>query len=89
MEPSIKLAIYALCVFTSVACTVLLLRSYARTGARLLLWTALCFVGLSLNNIILFVDVLVVPHIDLSPWRTLAAFAGVSVLLYGFIWETE
>lgn len=89
MEPTIKLAIYALCVFTSVACTVLLLRSYARTGARLLLWTALCFVGLSLNNIVLFFDVLVVPHIDLSPWRTLAAFAGVLVLLYGFIWETE
>lgn len=89
MEATIKLAIYALCVFTSVACTVLLLRSYARTGARLLLWTALCFVGLSVNNVFLFLDVLVVPHIDLSAWRTLAAFAGVSVLLYGFIWETE
>ena len=89
MEATIKLAIYALCVFTSIACTVLLLRSYARTGARLLLWTALCFVGLSLNNIVLFFDVLVVPNIDLSAWRTLTSFAGVSVLLYGFIWETE
>lgn len=89
MEVSIKLIIYSLCVFTSVACTVLLLRSYARTGARLLLWTALCFVGLSLNNIVLFLDVLVIPRIDLSPWRTLTAFAGVAVLLYGFIWETE
>lgn len=89
MEASIKLIVYSLCVFTSVACTVLLLRSYARTGARLILWTALCFVGLSLNNIVLFIDVLVIPQIDLSPWRTLMAFAGVAVLLYGFIWETE
>lgn len=89
VEPTIKSVIYGLSVFTSVACTVLLLRSYARTGARLLLWTALCFVGLSLNNIILFFDVRVIPYTDLSPWRTLAAFAGVSVLLYGFIWETE
>lgn len=88
VEPTIKSLIYVLSVFTSVACTVLLLRSYARTGARLLLWTALCFVGLSLNNVILFFDVRIV-NVDLSPWRTLAAFVGVAVLLYGFIWETE
>lgn len=89
MEQEIKLIIYSLCVFTSVACTVLLLRSYAHSGVRLLLWTALCFVGLSVNNLILFIDVLVIPQVDLSPWRTLSAFAGLSVLLYGFIWETE
>ena len=34
----------------------LLFRGYARSGLRLLLWSALCFVCLTLNNVLLFVD---------------------------------
>ncbi|MEO8217608.1 MAG: DUF5985 family protein [Acidobacteriota bacterium] len=80
--------IYALCALTSVTCAVLLLRGYFRNKVRLLLWSGLCFVGLGLNNVLLFIDVRVVPDVDLSVWRTLPALIGIAVLLYGLIWET-
>lgn len=81
--------VYALCALTSLACSVLLLRGYARNRVRLLLWSGLCFAGLALNNIILLVDLRVVPGIDLSVWRTLPALAGIVILLYGLVWETR
>ena len=81
--------VYALCALTSLACAVLLLRGYARNRVRLLLWSGLCFAGLALNNIILLVDLRVVPAIDLSVWRTLPALAGVVILLYGCIWDAD
>jgi len=58
--------VYVLCALTSLACTALLLRSYAETRVRLLLWSGLCFAGLALNNVILFVDKVVAPDVDLS-----------------------
>lgn len=81
--------VYALCALTSLACAVLLLRGYAASHARLLLWSGLCFTGLALNNILLLVDKRLVPAVDLSLWRTLPAVAGVALLLYGLIWETR
>jgi hypothetical protein len=80
--------IYVLCAVTSAACAWLLLRGYRDTGARLLLWSGLCFVGLALNNILLFIDLNVVPAYDLSTWRTLPAVIGVSLLLYGLVWDS-
>jgi hypothetical protein len=85
-----KFALYLLAALTSISCMVLLFRGYARNGARLLLWSALCFVGLSVNNVLLFFDFVIFPtQLDLRPWRLLAALAGVLFLLYAFIWETE
>jgi hypothetical protein len=81
--------VYALCSATSIACTVLLLRGYRRSRVRLLLWSGLCFAGLALNNVLLFVDVRVVPQTDLSLVRSIPALAGVAVLLFGMIWETR
>jgi len=83
--------LYLMAVLTCLACTVLLARSYAHTGVRLLLWSTLCFVCLSINNILLFFDLVVfaAPEIDLRPWRLAAALAGLMFLLYGFIWEAE
>ncbi|HET7711543.1 MAG TPA: DUF5985 family protein [Thermoanaerobaculia bacterium] len=81
--------VYALCALTSVACAALLLRAYVRRRVRLLLWSGLCFTGLALNNVLLFVDVRVVPDVDLSIWRTIPAVIGVALLLYGLIWETR
>jgi hypothetical protein len=78
-----------LAVLTSIACTVLLLRAYAANGVRLLLWSGLCFVFLSLNNILLFLDVVIFPDFDLRPYRLIAALVGLAFLLYGFIWEAE
>jgi hypothetical protein len=86
---SVGSIVYALCALTSIGCAFLLLRGYARSRVRLLFWSGLCFVGLALNNIMLFIDLRVVPEIDLSLWRTLPAIAGVAVLLYGLIWEAS
>ncbi|HEY2828743.1 MAG TPA: DUF5985 family protein [Thermoanaerobaculia bacterium] len=80
-------AVYALCALTSIACAVLLLRGYARSRVRLLLWSGLCFVGLALNNVVLFVDVRMLPATDLSLIRTIPAVAGIAILIYGLIWE--
>ena len=81
--------VYALCALTSLACAVLLLRGYLNTRVRLLLWAGLCFAGLALNNILLFIDFRVVPEVDLSLWRSLPAVAGIVLLLYGLVWETR
>jgi hypothetical protein len=81
------LAIYLLCALTSVLCTALLARAYLRTRVRLLLWTGSCFAGLALNNLLLFVDLVVVPEVDLSLARSLAAFVGLGSLVIGLVWE--
>ena len=82
--------LYVLALVTSLACMVLLFRAYAASGMRLLLWSALCFVGLSVNNVLLFFDLVVFPtEVDLRPYRLLSALAGLLFLLYGFIWESE
>jgi len=82
-------AVYLLCLFTSLTCAVLLVRSYLRTRTRLLLWSAACFVLLALNNLLLVTDLLLIPDIDLSLARKLTLLAAVGVLLVGFIWEAE
>ncbi len=82
-------AVYILCAATSIACALLLWRGYARSGARLLLWSALCFVGLALNNVVLFVDLILLPNFDLRHLRTGCALAGLAVMLYGLIKDSE
>lgn len=80
--------VYALCGATSLLCAFLLARSYARTRTRLLMWSMLCFVGLAINNILLFVDLVVLPvEIDLRPLRGVAASTAMLLLVVGLIWE--
>jgi uncharacterized membrane protein len=86
----LKPAVFLLCFATCLVCLILLARSYRRTRMRLLLWSAICFVFLSLNNLLLFVDVVVFPvEVDLLPYRQLTTLMGLGVLLYGFIWEAD
>lgn len=82
-------AIFALCALTSLACAVLLLRSYRHSRVRLLLWSGVCFAGLFLNNLLLIVDVNLAPTVDLSVWRSLPAVLGIGALVYGLVWEPE
>jgi hypothetical protein len=81
-------AIYVLCALTSIACAFLLLRGYSQSRVRLLFWSGLCFAGFALNNILLILDLSVLPDVDLEMWRTLPALAGVSLLIYGLVWES-
>jgi Family of unknown function (DUF5985) len=81
--------IYALCTLTSLTCAWMLLRSFMHNRYRLLFWSGLYFVGLSANNLLVVLDKLVFPSVDLLTWRLMAALVSVLLLLYGLIWEDE
>lgn len=82
-------AIYALCAVTSITAATLLLRGWTRNRGPLLLWSSLGFVGLAANNVILFVDKVVVTDVDLGLARGATGLAGLAVLLYGLIMGEE
>ena len=79
--------VYILCALTSLACAVLLLRGYRNTRARLLLWSGLCFTGLFLNNATLALSSRI--GSDLEVLRSLPAVAGIALLVYGLVWESD
>lgn len=79
--------VYLLCAATALGCAIVLMLGYRRTKHRLLLWSAICFLGLMANNVLVFVDLVVVPDIDLFTLRNITALAAMSTLLYGLIWE--
>ena len=82
----VEVTIYILCVITSLLCAWLLARAY-RGRTRLLVWSALCFAFLAVNNLVLAVDALLLPEVDLSILQLLTSLAAVMVLLYAFVWE--
>ena len=83
--------VYILCALTSAACAAMLLRGYLRSRARFLLWSSLCFVALFINNLMLMIDRVVIPQRVLFPaeWRTAVALVGLSLLVFGLIWDAE
>ncbi|HET9159791.1 MAG TPA: DUF5985 family protein [Caulobacteraceae bacterium] len=89
MPPIGPTIVYSLCLATSMLCAVLLVRAYRESRSRLLLWSALCFVCLAVNNLLVVLDMLFLPTVDLSLARQLAAIAGLALLLYGFVWEAR
>lgn len=89
MLPIFPTAVYILCFITSSACAWLLARSYWRTGTRLLLWSAICFLLLAGNNLIVVLDMLILPAWDLRILRLGLSLGAVGVLLFGFIWDIE
>lgn len=86
---SLAAIVYALCALTAGGCAWLLGRAYRKSHARLLLWSCLCFAGLTLNNVMLFVDKVIVTDTDLSAWRLIPAAAGLIVLVCGLVWEHD
>ena len=81
--------VYSLCFLTSAACALLLARSYFRTSARLLLWSALCFALLACNNLVVIFDMIILPNLDFRLVRHFFALAAIAVLLFGFIWDRD
>ena len=82
-------AVYFLCFLTSAYCGFLLVRSYLNNRTKLLLWSAVCFVFLALNNFVLVLDLVYFPDIDFGLARHLLALTAVSTLLYGFVFELD
>jgi hypothetical protein len=89
VEQTFPALVYILCFLTSSACAWLLGRSYARSRARLLLWSSACFVLLAGNNLLLVLDLLIFPDVNLRLGRLLLSLAAVIVLIFGFVWDLE
>lgn len=89
MQELFAAAVYLLCGLTSATCAALLAKTFLRSGARLLLWSALCFALLACNNLLVIIDLLLLPSLDLRLPRLLLSFAAGAVLLFGFVWDVE
>jgi hypothetical protein len=81
--------IYSLCALTALLCAVLLLRAHARNRSRMLFWSGLCFVGLTFSNVLLVLDRIVLPLVDLSTARLVAALVALLLLIYGLVMEED
>lgn len=82
--------IYFLCALTSLACFALLWRGWRRTGAALLLWSALCFAIIAVANVLLVVDKLVLgENIDLTPVRLVITLGALLLLIFGLVWGDD
>jgi hypothetical protein len=81
--------VYFMCAATSAACAALLLRGYWNTRVDLLFWSALCFVGLGVSNILLVVDLVFIPQVSFLAVRHSITLISLCVLIYGLIWETK
>ena len=83
-------AVYILGFLVTLACGVLLSRAYAIGRKRLLLWSAICFYGLAVSNLLVFLDLVIFPtQVDLYPARLITAALAMVILLFGLIWEGE
>lgn len=83
-------AIYTLCAAASALCALLLYRGYRASRTALLFWSSLCFMGLALNNLMLLVDLVLLPEtIDLAVPRGLVGLTALAVLIYGLVWELK
>lgn len=81
--------VYLINALTTLLCAVLLLLGYARVRTRLLLWSGLCFAGLTANNVLVFVDLVILTSVDLYLWRLVIATGSMALLIYGLIWESR
>jgi hypothetical protein len=81
--------VYILCALTSFACAVLLLRAYVQRRVSLLFWSGLSFIGFALSNTFLVIDTIMVPTVDLRFFRTIPVLAGLVLLIYGLVWDTD
>jgi hypothetical protein len=81
--------VYAAGAMTTLICAILLLQGYRRVRRRLLLWSGLCFAVMTFSNSLVFVDLVILPDVDLYVHRLLSAIVGMALLLYGLIWEAQ
>lgn len=89
MIASLSGLVYLLCFLASALCAILLVRQYAASPTPVLLWSAGCFVLLALSNLLVVVDRLILTEENLRPARLVLTLLAVSVLLFGFIWNSE
>ena len=82
-------ALHIASFLTTLLCAVLLLRAYATVRRKLLLWSGLCFVVLTVTNFLVIADLMIFPEIDLYTYRLATTAIALTLLLYGLIWESQ
>jgi Family of unknown function (DUF5985) len=85
----VNAALYILTCFTMLLCAILLLRAYFRVRRRLLLWSGLCFLGLTISNLVKIADLLIFIETDLYTYRIGTAALAMVLLIYGLVWESQ
>jgi hypothetical protein len=83
----VSVALYVTTILVTLFCSILLLRAYIRVRRGLLLWSALCFVGLTVDSVLVLVDLILFPSLDLFTWRLASVAIAISLLVFGMIWE--
>lgn len=81
--------IYFLCALTALACFVLLWRAWRSNKAALLFWSALCFAGLTLSNVLLVIDKLLLADVDLTTQRLMLTLGALLLLVFGLVWGDD
>ena len=82
--------VYVLGTLVTLLCSALLLRAYVKSKMPLLLWSGLCFALLTVSNALLFIDLILLgDDASLYVWRLASAAAGMVMLVYGLIFESE
>ena len=81
--------IYLLCAATSLLVAALLLRKYLKRRTRLVLWSVACFAALAVNNVLVYVDLVMFTGIDLSLYRGMAGTVAMTIMVYGLVWEAR
>jgi hypothetical protein len=85
----VSFALYILTILTTLICSLLLLRAYFRVRNGLLLWSGLCFAGLTIENFLVLADVILFPSVDLYSYRLGSAAISISLLIFGLVWERQ
>jgi hypothetical protein len=85
---SLAEAIYILCAATSIVAAALLLRQYRLSRTRLSFWSAIGFLGIAINSVLVYIDLALIPAIDLSLPRSIAAALAMIAIVYGLVRES-
>jgi hypothetical protein len=81
--------VYMLCGLTSILCAALLYRQFRANRTPLLFWTTCGFVFLAATNVLLFLDMVILPNVDLSLARSLTTLAAMLTFIIGLTGENK
>jgi hypothetical protein len=79
--------IYFLCAIACLSCAYSLFRQYRATRVMLLFWSSVSFALLTFSNILLYIDLAVVPTIDLSIYRAVITLVALLILINALMKE--
>lgn len=80
--------IYIICGLTSLGSAWLLGRGALKRHDGLMFWSSLCFFGMGVNNLLLYLNFIIFPEVELLIVARIAMVFSVLVLNFGLIWHT-